>query len=185
MKTFSYIFIGLILLLLLPSEISKAQINNININKDKDTTKAVNPPPLAHVQPSVEEEPAHEPTKPATSDDEHAIVGVRCMPTFSSLNFQDSGSNKIKGEFVVSSRCGALLGANYANNVGLQMDCIDNNLSQKYKNINLERKIEINYINIPFLLSLNTDRIKSVNLNIVAGNPLGINIGSTIHKAGS
>lgn len=184
MKKINYILVGLIVLL---SEFSKAQINNININinKDKDTTKVVNPPPPAPVQPPAQEPPAQEPPKSVASETKHGIIGVRFMPTFSSLKFQDAGGNTIKGEFVLSYGYGALLGVNFNNNVGVQIECIYNNLSQKYKDKNMERKIEINYINIPLLLSLNTGRLKPVNLNIVAGPQLGINIGSSVTTTGS
>jgi len=107
------------------------------------------------------------------------------MPTFSSLKLQNASGNTIKGEFVLSYGGGAILGLNFNNNVGLEIECIYNNLSQKYKDQDLERKIHINYLNVPLLLSLNTGRANTVNLNVVAGPQLGVNLGSSVTTSGS
>jgi hypothetical protein len=57
---------------------------------------------------------------------------------------------------------------------------IYNAISQKYKDHDLERKIDINYVNIPLLLTLNTDKSKPVNFGIAIGPQVGINVGSKV-----
>lgn len=115
----------------------------------------------------------------------HGIVGIRFMPTLSSIKLQNAEGNTLKGEFVLSYGYGAILGLNFNNYVGIQIEGIYNNLSQKYKDKDLERKIEISYLNFPVLLSLNTGRSNMVNLNIVAGPQLGVNLGSKVTTTGS
>jgi hypothetical protein len=48
----------------------------------------------------------------------------------------------------------------------------------------LQRKIDLKYVNVPLLLSLNTDKSKLVNLNVVVGPQFGINVGSSITTSG-
>ena len=166
-------------LILIFSGISNAQVINININKDSTKTASPPPPPAA-TQPSAKVE---EPEQKAETF--YGVFGLRFMPTFSSLKLQNASGNTIKGEFVLSYGGGAILGLNFNNNVGLEVECIYNNLSQKYKDQNLERKIHINYLNVPFLLSLNTCRTNTVNLNVVAGPQLGVNLCSSVSTTGS
>ncbi|OFY86377.1 MAG: hypothetical protein A3F72_11290 [Bacteroidetes bacterium RIFCSPLOWO2_12_FULL_35_15] len=178
MKTLRHILLGLILII---SGISTAQVINININKD--STKTVNPPPAA--PPPAAQPPAKVEEPEQKTETFYGVFGLRFMPTFSSLKLQNASGNTIKGEFVLSYGGGAILGLNFNNNVGLEIECIYNNLSQKYKDQDLERKIHINYLNVPLLLSLNTGRANTVNLNVVAGPQLGVNLGSSVTTSGS
>lgn len=173
------IFVGLILLV---SETSYSQVNHIPVNNDQNVANVIKP--LAQVPIP---QPLQEVQDSLTSNTKYGIIGIRFMPTYSSMKFQDAGGNTIKGEFVLSLSYsyGALLGINFNNNAGLQLECIYNTLSQKYKDKGLEHKIELNYLNFPLLLSVNTGKLKPVNLNVVAGPQLGINIGSSLHTKGS
>jgi hypothetical protein len=49
----------------------------------------------------------------------------------------------------------------------------------------LERTVAINYLDIPVLLSLNTNKTCPVNFNVVLGPQFGINTGSSINSSGS
>lgn len=178
MKTLKLIILGLVLII---SGISQAQVINININKD--STKTVNPPPATQPAPAATQ-PAPVQAPEEKEKTFYGVFGLRFMPTFSSLKLQSASGNTIKGEFVLSYGGGAILGLNYDNHIGLEAEVIYNNLSQKYKDQDLERTIHINYINIPVLLSLNTGRANAVNLNIVGGPQLGINVGSSISTKG-
>lgn len=155
---------------MLLAEISGAQVNNninIDINKDSSNIRA-------------RQEPEPEP-----SGTKIGILGARFMPTISSVKLHNASGNTIKGEFIVSYGYGGLVGLNFSNNFGLQLEGIYNELSQKYKDQNLERKIQIKYLNFPLLLSLNTGRLNMVNLNIVGGPQFGLNVGSSVTTTGS
>jgi hypothetical protein len=69
--------------------------------------------------------------------------------------------------------------------IGLQLECNYNTISQTYKDQNLERQVHINYIDVPLLLSLSTDKSKCVNFNVVVGPQFGINAGSSITSNGT
>lgn len=112
------------------------------------------------------------------------IFGIRYMPSISSIKVQNFEGD-VQGDFVLGHGYGGLLGINFNNHIGLQVEVIYNQLSQKYKDHDLERRIDLNYVNVPLLLSLNTNRKKIINLNIVAGPQLGVNVGATLKTTGT
>ena len=109
--------------------------------------------------------------------------GFRFMPTFSSFDMQTSSGGTVKGEVTLGYGTGAVMGFNFSNHVGVQGEIIYNSLSQKYKDQGLQREINVRYINIPLLLSLNTNKSNPVNLNMVLGPQFGLNIGSSIKSS--
>jgi len=113
-----------------------------------------------------------------------AEFGVRFMPTFSSFEIKTSSGGNVKGEATLGFGIGALLGYNFTNNIGIQAEVIYSSSSQKYKEMDLERKINLRYVNIPLLLSLNTGKSNPVNFNIVGGPQIGISVGSKFSTNG-
>lgn len=112
-------------------------------------------------------------------------IGGRIMPSVSSINMKTSSGGTVKGEVTLGFGAGAFLGLYLSNHLGLQGEIIYNSFSQKYKDVNMEQKINLRYVNIPVLLSLNTGKSNPVNLNIVAGPQVGLNVGSNIETSGS
>lgn len=106
------------------------------------------------------------------------------MPTFTSLEMKTSTGGTVKGKVTLGFGVGAFLGFNFSNHVGIQGEFICNSLSQKYKEVDVERKINLTYVNIPLLLSLNTGKAKVINLNVVAGPQIGYNVGSKLTTSG-
>ncbi len=113
-----------------------------------------------------------------------AEFGVRFMPTVSSFDMQSSSGGVVKGEAVLGYGGGAFLGFNFNDYVGIQVEAIYNSISQKYVEMNVERKVNLKYLNIPLLLTLNTGKSKAVNLSIVGGPQLGLSAGSSIKSSG-
>lgn len=111
--------------------------------------------------------------------------GIRFLPTFSSLALRTYNGEVIQGQATMSFGYGVMLGLNLGKNVGLQTEVNYNQISQKYKDQNLERQVHINYLNIPVLLTLNTDKSRMVNFNVAAGPQFGINVGSRTSSSGS
>jgi len=106
--------------------------------------------------------------------------GVRAMPTVSSFEIQSSSGGVIEGEATVGFGAGIFLGFNFTDHVGIQVEGIYNTLSQKYSEAGNNYQVNLKYVNIPLLLSLNTGKSQAVNLNIVAGPQIGISVGSDI-----
>ncbi len=111
--------------------------------------------------------------------------GLRYMPTYSSLNLNTSSGGTVKGEVTLGYGVGAFLGFNITDHMGIQGEIIYSSLTQKYTDNNDERKINLKYINIPLLMSLNTGKTNAVNLNLVAGPQLGISVGSSMNSSSS
>jgi Outer membrane protein beta-barrel domain len=107
-------------------------------------------------------------------------VGLRFMPTVSNLSAKSSGGGVIEGKATVGYGIGMLIGFNFSDYIGVQVEGIYNSLSQNYVENDIEHKIKLKYFNIPLLLSLNTGKTKPVNFNIVGGPQLGISAGSSL-----
>lgn len=113
-----------------------------------------------------------------------AEFGLRFMPTVSSFDVQSSSGGKIKGEATLGFGFGALLGFNFNKHIGIQGELIYSSLAQKYNERELERRVNLKYVNIPLLLTLNTGKNNPVNFNIVAGPQIGIRVGSSLVTSG-
>lgn len=111
--------------------------------------------------------------------------GLRFMPTFSKFDLQTSSGGVIKGEAKLGYGIGGFLGYNFTKNVGAQVEVIYSSLSQKYTERNTEREVNLKYVNIPLLLSLNTGKTKMINLNVVAGPQIGVSVGSNLSTSGN
>lgn len=114
-----------------------------------------------------------------------AEFGVRLMPTFSSLDMQTSGGGTVTGSASIGFGAGAFLGFNITNHIGVQAEVIYTSISQRSDDGLLERRVNLQYVNIPLLLSLNTNKSKMVNLNLVVGPQIGINVGSKVTQTGT
>lgn len=106
--------------------------------------------------------------------------GLRFMPAFTKFDINSSNGNTIKGDVDLGYGVGALLGFHFTQNIGIQGEVIYSSFAQKYKENNIDRNINLKYINIPLLLALNTSKGKAVNFGIVGGPQIGLNVGSKL-----
>lgn len=120
----------------------------------------------------------------AQDETKHVEFGVRFMPTLTSFDMKTSSGGTVAGSGVFGWGASAFLGYNFTPNIGVQVEGIYTSISQKYKEVNVEREINLKYINIPLLLSLNTGKQKMVNFNIVAGPQIGLSVGSSVFSSG-
>jgi len=128
---------------------------------------------------------AQDPTLTVPLQDYHkGLIGFRFMPTVSSMEVQSS-DGVYQADFTLGYGIGGLIGVNFNKHVGAQLEVQYNKLSQKYVDRDLDKRIDVDYVNIPLLLSLNTNRMGPVNLNFVVGPQLGINVGSHISATGT
>lgn len=128
--------------------------------------------------------PAKENEKPERPPLRHGEFGIRYMPTFSSMSFRSYNGEIIQGDVSMSHGFGVMLGANFSKNIGIQGEVSYLEISQKYKDQNLNRQVNVSYLNIPIMLSVNTDKTRMVNLNFVAGPQFGVNLGSSVQTYG-
>jgi len=107
------------------------------------------------------------------------------MPTFSSFDMQTSTDGTVTSDVTLGFGGGIFLGFNFTEHVGVQGELIYSSISQESSDVNINRKINLRYVNIPLLLSLNTGKSKVVNLNVVAGPQIGFNVGSSLTQDGT
>jgi len=112
-------------------------------------------------------------------------LGVHYMPTFYSMDFNNSNGEVIEGSVTMAHGFGGMLAINFSPHIGIQGEIDYYNASQSYKDQNVSNDVEIKYLDIPVMLSLNTNKTARVNLNAVVGPQFGINVGSDISSSGS
>lgn len=118
------------------------------------------------------------------SDQKKLEFGMRLMPTVSDFEMKTSSGNGVSGNATLGFGAGMFLGFNFSNNVGIQGEIIYSSISQESNDINIVRKVNLRYLNVPVLLSLNTNKSKLVNLNLVIGPQFGFNAGSSFSQSG-
>jgi len=113
-----------------------------------------------------------------------AEIGFRLMPTISAFDMKTSSGGTVKGSANLGYGIGAFVGYNFTNNIGVQGEVMYSSITQKYTQESVERKVNLRYVNIPLLFSLNTGKTNAVNLNLVAGPQIGISVGSKVFTSG-
>lgn len=112
-------------------------------------------------------------------------LGFHYMPTFYNMDFRTSDGGIAKGSVTMSHGFGGMIGFNVSQHIGFQVEVDYYKASQSFRDLDVNHDTYIKYINIPMLLSLNTNKTARVNLNAVIGPQFGINIGSKISSSGS
>jgi hypothetical protein len=168
-----------------------AQTDSVRVQQESTTTSTTQ----TEVQGTIPAEPAAPPAAPAPApapaatqvDDDSADeplrrgeIGVRYMPTFSRLEIRDAGGDAIQGTMSMTHGWGVMGAFNFSRHVGLQAEVNYHEINQKYKDQGLNRQVRVSYLNIPVLLSLNTNKEAPVNVNFVLGPQFGFNIGADI-----
>jgi len=137
------------------------------------TTPAAEPAPQ-----SVSQDQDHH---KSSSDFKKGYIGVRALATLSSLRVRNIDNSTVATDFIVGYGGGGVLGMNFNQHIGAQLELLYSALAQKYKdNSGITRKLNVSYVNVPLLLMLNTDASRGVNLNVCAGPQVGINTGSSV-----
>lgn len=114
-----------------------------------------------------------------------AMVGFRFMPTISSMKMQTSSGGTVKSQAVLGFGIGGVVGFNFTEHVAVQAEIMYNSLSQKYKSTNEVNQVNLQYLNVPVLFSLNTGRYNPINANVVLGPQIGFSVGSSLSSSGS
>jgi opacity protein-like surface antigen len=111
--------------------------------------------------------------------------GIRYMPTFYALALRNANNDAIQGKLSMSHGWGMFLGFNFSRHVGIIAEVDYLQINQKYKDRDLNRSVRLNYLNIPVMLSLNTNKESAVNLNFVVGPQFGLNLGGKVSPSGN
>lgn len=119
------------------------------------------------------------------SDLKHVEIGFRYMPTISKFDMVTSDGNTVQGKGTLGFGFGTMIAVNINEHWSIQSEIIYTSLNQKYTDNGLEHDIKVRYINVPLLVTLNTNKTKPVNLGIAVGPQIGWNVGSSIKTSGS
>lgn len=106
--------------------------------------------------------------------------GIRYMPTFTSIDLKAFNEDIIQGQASINQGFGVVVGFNLTKNFGFQGEVNYYKVSQSFRDLNVSNEVNIKYLNIPLLLSINTNKEKRLNFNVVAGPQFGINAGASI-----
>lgn len=184
-------------LMILAAGSVSAQVDSVRIKQNSTTTSTVetqidNTEPVAPVQtqpaPAATTAPAPAVAPAATQVDDdnteyvlrHGELGIRYMPTFATLRLRDAGGDAVQGEVAMSHGWGIMGAVNFNHHVGIQAEVNYHQINQQFKDRGLDRQVNVSYLNIPVMLSLNTDKAAPVNLNFVVGPQFGLNVGAEI-----
>jgi hypothetical protein len=136
--------------------------------------------------------PAAAPASPATSggsDDYPQVgfhLGFRFQPGFAAFS-SSSNSNAVGFSGRVGYGYGISLAYYFNNYWGTQLELMYSTLSQDVQETKtgFTRTINLNYISIPILATLNTNYGKPVNFNIALGPQFGLLAGSSVSSNGN
>ena len=92
-------------------------------------------------------------TKVANEGMPRIEVGFRGMPVFSSFRMQTSAGLEIKGSPILGYGFEGLIGFNFNSHLELQAEVIYNSISRDYNEVDVNRKVNLRYVNVPFLYS--------------------------------
>src|SRR3569832_2270446 len=145
------------------------------------TEEPTTPPPPPAI---VVETPSPAPAVVEEHDREvkHGYIGGRVLATFSYFRVQNASGDELTATTDATYGGGGLVGVNFGRNVGMQLEVLYSQYAQKFKDVNVNRTVRINYVNNPLLLMFNTNVAAPVNLNISGGPQLDINTGSKIES---
>jgi|SRR5712671_1374757 len=115
------------------------------------------------------------------ADAQKGEAGLRFMPTLSAFDLKTSDGGTVSGNLTLGLGYGAFGGFSFTDHLAIQAEIIYLTLSQKYKEADVERNVDLSYFNIPLLLAFNTGKHNPVNFNLVVGPQLGISAGTSIH----
>jgi hypothetical protein len=111
-------------------------------------------------------------------------IGARFMPTISDFEMNNA-DGIVNGQPTFGFGAGVFVAINFTSHLGLQGEIMYNSLSQRYKEQDAERRVNLRYVNIPVLFSLNTGKSRRVNGNLVVGPQFGISVGGEVETTGT
>jgi hypothetical protein len=110
----------------------------------------------------------------------HGEFGLQFIPMVTRMDFNTSNGDVVTADAVLGMGYGGKIGLNFSPCFGLLGEVNYDAIMQRYKDKDLEREVHLNYLDIPVLLVLSTDKTKPVMFNVHAGPQFGINVGSSV-----
>lgn len=122
---------------------------------------------------------------PPRAEAQNFVIGARVMPVIANMQLQSESGYAIKGRADAGVGAAGFVGYQFSPLFGIQAEIQVSSFGLKYEEQGVTRKVNLQYVQIPVLLALNTGRNRLVNLNIVAGPQVGVNTGSSLRISGA
>jgi hypothetical protein len=118
------------------------------------------------------------------SDPIRVEAGMRFIPTIALFEMRSPQGENVRGQLVMGYGMGTFLNYNFTKHIGTQIEFNYSSVSRKYVQSDVSQTINLRYLEIPLLVSFNSDKTRLVNLNFVVGPQIGLNVGSSIFTKG-
>jgi hypothetical protein len=115
----------------------------------------------------------------------HGEFGLHFIPMITTLEFNTSGGEVVRGDATLGMGYGGKIGLNFSPYVGILGEVNYDAITQRYKDQDIEREVHINYLNIPVLLVISSDKTLPVMLNVHVGPQFGLNLGADMTSSGT
>ncbi|MBA3900233.1 MAG: outer membrane beta-barrel protein [Bacteroidetes bacterium] len=101
--------------------------------------------------------------------------GLRYQPFMSDIEFVGQSNRTVLPYERINQGWGATLNYYLSNWIAIHVEVINQHQRYEFRDSDILRNVKLNYVNIPMMVSANTNYGRSVNLNIAAGPYLGLN----------
>ena len=85
-------------------------------------------------------------------------VGIKFQPVLGMFKMQNSSGDNIHGQEVLGYGGGIYMNYNFTKYLGIQIEMNYSSYSRKYSESNITRTVNLRYIEIPFLVSFNSNK---------------------------
>ncbi len=110
--------------------------------------------------------------------------GIRYNPTFTILGMRTYNGQNASSIPNVSEGIGIKGAFNFCNHFGIQGEVSYYQVSQSFTDRNLSNEVKINYVDVPLLFCLSTDKSNEVSFNITAGPQISFTSGTSFKSTG-
>jgi hypothetical protein len=101
--------------------------------------------------------------------------GVRYQPFLSKMNFISQTNSRIIPDETINQGWGASLNYYGSNYFAIHVEIINQRQKFSFRDAGFQNTVDLNYVNMPILASLNSNYGRAINVNVAAGPYLGFN----------
>jgi hypothetical protein len=110
-------------------------------------------------------------------------VGFQLMPTYVTFSMNNWDGTSVQGDAIIglSRSIVTAVALNPTLSIGAEM--IYTTFNRQFNQNGALKRLNVNYVSIPILATVNTSKMSRVNVNLVIGPQFGINAGSAVESA--
>ncbi|HET6245051.1 MAG: PorT family protein [Bacteroidetes bacterium] len=112
-------------------------------------------------------------------------LGAKYQPSLGRLDFRMENEQTISAKYDIAHGFGGSLNYYFNNYFGTHFEVNVMRQAYEFTDDARTRRVDLSYINVPILISFNTNYGRPVNLNVTAGPYIGINTGASTDVTGN